>query len=127
MLSILHRCSGRKVRRGGKNDRPDIVALSTLLTTTMLEMKVVIDALIQAGLHSQTKIVIGGVPVTQEYADEIGADGYGQNASSAVTIVRSLLRKYKKWISSIKLLISKKEAVKMRLRQFLRGSIQPIF
>lgn len=76
-----------------RSNHPDILALSALLTTTMPEIKTVIDALSQAGLRSQVKVIIGGAPVTQSYADEVGADGYGQNAGSAVTVARSLLGK----------------------------------
>jgi len=72
---------------------PDIVALSTLLTVTMPEMKKVIDALSRAGIRNKVKVLVGGAPVTRDYAEEIGADGYGDNASSAVTIARSLLAK----------------------------------
>jgi 5-methyltetrahydrofolate--homocysteine methyltransferase len=70
---------------------PDIVALSTLLTVTMPEMKKVIDALSQSGIRDGVKILVGGAPVTREFAVEIGADGYGENASSAVTVARALL------------------------------------
>ena len=67
-----------------------IVALSALLTTTMTMMKNVVTALEEAGVRGQTKVVIGGAPITQQYADEIGADGYSDNASSAVALVRNL-------------------------------------
>jgi len=67
-----------------------IVALSALLTTTMTMMKNVIDALEKAGIRKQTKVIIGGAPITQQYADEIGADGYSDNASAAVALARKL-------------------------------------
>ena len=67
-----------------------IVALSALLTTTMTMMKNVIQALEKAGVRKQTKVMIGGAPITQQYADEIGADGYSDNASSAVAMARKL-------------------------------------
>jgi len=67
----------------------DIVAISALLTTTMPNMKAVVDVLKQAGL--KVKVMIGGAPVTQGYADEIGADGYAPDAASAVDLARSLL------------------------------------
>jgi 5-methyltetrahydrofolate--homocysteine methyltransferase len=76
-----------------KSNNPHILALSALLTNTMPEMKNVIDALIKAGIREQVKILIGGAPVTQDYADKIGADGYSENASSAVTVARSLRAK----------------------------------
>jgi len=67
-----------------------IVALSALLTTTMTMMKKVIDALQKAGIRQKTRVIIGGAPITQQYADEIGADGYSDNASSAVALARRL-------------------------------------
>jgi 5-methyltetrahydrofolate--homocysteine methyltransferase len=68
-----------------------IVAMSALLTTTMPSMKVTIDALKEAGVRDKVKILIGGAPVTQAYADEIGADGYARDAASAVDKARELL------------------------------------
>ena len=68
-----------------------IVALSALLTTTMTQMKQVIQALGAAGVRGKTKVMIGGAPITQQYADEIGADGYSDNASSAVSLARKLV------------------------------------
>jgi 5-methyltetrahydrofolate--homocysteine methyltransferase len=63
-----------------------------MLTTTMLHMPEVIDALKQASLRDQVKVMIGGAPVTQEYADEIGADGYAPDAASAVKLANKLLQ-----------------------------------
>ncbi len=71
--------------------KPHIVALSALLTTTLPSMKNIIDRLSQAGVRSQVKVIIGGAPVTQDFADEIGADGYSDNAGAAVTLARRLL------------------------------------
>ena len=71
--------------------KPDLIALSALLTTTMPSMKDTIDALTAAGVRDQVKIMIGGAPVTQEYADEIGADGYAPDAASAVDLAASLM------------------------------------
>jgi len=67
-----------------------IVCLSALLTVTMPSMKSTIEALKQAGLRDQVKVLIGGAPVTQQYADDIGADGYGQSASNAVALARRM-------------------------------------
>lgn len=67
-----------------------IVAMSALLTTTMTVMKTVIQALDKAGIRQKTRVIIGGAPITQQYADEIGADGYSDNASAAVTLARKL-------------------------------------
>lgn len=65
-----------------------IVALSALLTTTMPSMRTTIEAFKQAGLRDQVRIFIGGAPITQKYADEIGADGYSESAPGAVTLAR---------------------------------------
>ena len=73
------------------NDGAQIVAMSALLTTTMPNMKATIAAIEKAGLRAQAKIMIGGAPVTQAYADEIGADGYAPDASSAVRKARALI------------------------------------
>jgi 5-methyltetrahydrofolate--homocysteine methyltransferase len=70
----------------------DIIALSALLTTTMPNMKTTIDAIQQAGLRDKVKIIIGGAPVTQDYANQIGADGYSADASRAVALAQSLLQ-----------------------------------
>ena len=69
-------------------NNPDILGLSALLTTTMTSMKEVIEALEEAGLRDSVKIVIGGAPVTDAYASEIGADGYAADAASAVDVAR---------------------------------------
>ncbi len=69
-----------------------IVALSALLTTTMTQMKAVIEALEAAGLRASTRVMVGGAPITQQYADEIGADGYSDNASAAVALARNLAK-----------------------------------
>ena len=71
----------------------DIVALSALLTTTMPNMKATIDALKAAGLREQVKVMIGGAPVTDSYALQIGADGYSPDASRAVNLAKSLVKK----------------------------------
>jgi 5-methyltetrahydrofolate--homocysteine methyltransferase len=65
--------------------------MSALLTTTMPNMKVTIEAIKQAGLRNKAKILIGGAPITQAYANEIGADGYAPDASAAVRKARELI------------------------------------
>jgi len=72
-----------------RENNAQLVCLSALLTTTMPAMKVTVQALRDAGFTS-TKILVGGAPVTQDYADEIGADGYSQDAASAVDLARNL-------------------------------------
>jgi len=74
-----------------KENQPDILCMSALLTTTMGYMKEVIDALEAAGIRKQVKVMVGGAPVTQGFADEIGADGYSDNANSAVQVAKQLL------------------------------------
>ena len=76
-----------------RENQPDILCMSALLTTTMGYMKEVIDALEAAGIRNQVKVMVGGAPVTQGFADEIGADGYSDNANSAVTVAKQLLGK----------------------------------
>lgn len=69
----------------------DIIALSSLLTTTMPYQKEVIDDLVSMGLRDRFKVMIGGGPVTKEYAKRIGADGYGRDAIEAVDVAKQLL------------------------------------
>lgn len=71
--------------------RAGLVALSALLTTTMPYMKNTIEELKKVGARAQVKVLVGGAPVTQCYADEIGADGYSDNANGAVTLARKLV------------------------------------
>jgi len=75
-----------------KEHEPDIVGLSAMLTTTMLHMPEVIDALKEAGLKDKVTVMIGGAPVTQEYADEIGADGYAPDAGAASKLADTLMQ-----------------------------------
>lgn len=70
-----------------------IIGLSALLTTTMPQMKIIVDAITTANLRDKVKIIIGGAPVTQGYADQIGADGFATDASSSVTLARNLIKK----------------------------------
>lgn len=74
-----------------KEEKPAILALSALLTTTMPYLKEVIDLLKEAGLREQVKVMVGGAPVTQDYADQIGADGYAPDAGSAPGLAASLV------------------------------------
>ncbi|MDR2138224.1 MAG: corrinoid protein [Tannerella sp.] len=71
--------------------KADILCLSALLTTTMNYMKEVIRALEEAGIRHQVKVMIGGAPISQSFAGEIGADGYSSNANAAVSLARQLL------------------------------------
>jgi corrinoid protein of di/trimethylamine methyltransferase len=74
-----------------KEKNPNIVAMSALLTTTMPAMKTTIDALKQAGVRDRVKVIVGGAPITQKYADEIGADGYTETALGAVALARKVM------------------------------------
>jgi len=74
-------------------DRVDVIALSALLTTTMPNMKVTIEALKSAGKRDKVKVIIGGAPVTEAYAHQIGADGCAPDASRAVSMTKALLGK----------------------------------
>lgn len=73
-----------------RDSKADIVAMSALLTTTMPNMKNTIEALKEAGLRGDVKIMVGGAPLTDQYAKEIGADGYAPDASRAVALAKSL-------------------------------------
>lgn len=72
-------------------EKPDILGLSALLTTTMPAMKVLIDALVEKGLRNTVKVMVGGAPVNAEWAEKIGADGYAPDAGKAVELARSLV------------------------------------
>jgi 5-methyltetrahydrofolate--homocysteine methyltransferase len=74
-----------------KEQQPDIVGMSAMLTTTMRAMVHTIRAIEEAGLRDQVKIVVGGAPVDGEFAKRIGADGYGSNAASGVDLVKELV------------------------------------
>ena len=74
-----------------REHRPQLLGMSALLTTTVPKMKATLEALEAAGLRDQVKVMVGGAPVTQAFADEIGADGYGANAGGAVDAAKTLL------------------------------------
>ncbi|MBM4351345.1 MAG: cobalamin-binding protein [Deltaproteobacteria bacterium] len=74
-----------------RSHQPQVVGMSALLTTTILEMKNTIEAIQKAGLREKVRVIVGGAPVTEKFAKEIGADGYGPDAASAVDVVRSLI------------------------------------
>lgn len=74
-----------------KKDHPEVLAMSALLTTTMLHMKDTIELLKEEGLRDDVKVIIGGAPVSQDFADEIGADGFSPDAASAADLCKKLL------------------------------------
>lgn len=82
-----------KFVRAVREIKPHFVCMSALLTVTMPAMKTTIDALETAGVRTQVKVLIGGAPVTSQFARDIGADGYSDNASGAVSLVKELMEK----------------------------------
>jgi 5-methyltetrahydrofolate--homocysteine methyltransferase len=76
---------------GIEDHKPSVVGMSALLTTTMPNMGKTIDAFIDEGLRDKVKVMLGGAPVTQEFAEDMGADGYGKDAMAAVTLAKDLL------------------------------------
>lgn len=82
-------CDADKVVQAVKDNNADIVCLSSLLTTTMMYQKDIIEALKAAGIRDKVKVMVGGAPVTQAFADEIGADAYTPDAASAAEKARS--------------------------------------
>jgi 5-methyltetrahydrofolate--homocysteine methyltransferase len=83
--------SAEKFIATAREKKARVVAMSALLTTTMLSMRQTVAAIREAGLADTVKVLVGGAPVTQAYADEIGADGYGASAVEAVTVARRAL------------------------------------
>ena len=83
--------SPEKIVDAVREHSANLVAMSALLTTTMVNMKAVIEALAAAGLRDQVKVMVGGAPVTESWAQSIGADGYGKDAPAAVDLARSLV------------------------------------
>lgn len=74
-----------------REHRPAIVGMSAMLTTTMMQMRVTIDAIAQAGLRDTVKVMVGGAPVSQEFADRIGADAYGDNSADGVAKAKAFM------------------------------------
>ena len=83
-----------------REHKPDIVGMSAFLTTTMPMFKVNIHEITKAGLRDQVIIMVGGAPVTQEYADAVGADGYAADASTAVRLAKALIKKRRDLVSA---------------------------
>ena len=74
-----------------KSQKPNVLGLSALLTTTMPKMKEVVESLVEAGIRKSLKVMVGGAPVTEKFAKDIGADGYAPDAASAVEKARELI------------------------------------
>lgn len=83
-----------------REHKPDIVGMSAFLTTTMPMFKVNIHEITKAGLRDEVIIMVGGAPVTQEYADAVGADGYAADASTAVRLAKDLIKKRRNLVSA---------------------------
>jgi 5-methyltetrahydrofolate--homocysteine methyltransferase len=102
IVSILLRGAGYMVKdlghdietdeivRAVREEKPEFLGLSALLTSTMTNMEDTMKALIESGLRDKVKVIIGGAPVSEEYAESIGADGYGADGFHAVTVIESL-------------------------------------
>lgn len=82
-----------EILRQVEESRPDILGLSALLTTTLPEMRKAIDALQSQGLRDQVEVMVGGAPVNEKFARDLGADGYAPGAGGAVTLARQWLQK----------------------------------
>ena len=104
LVGMMLECSGYKVIDLGVDISPEefmtaikenngkVLALSALLTTTMLAMKTTIDEFSEKGMRKDVKVIIGGAPISQEFSDQIGADGYAGDAAAAVDLVTKLLQ-----------------------------------
>ena len=75
-----------------KEVNPDVIGLSALLATTMREQKAIIEEITKEGLRDKVRVIVGGAPVSEQWAEEIGADGYGANAEMAVQLVKKLIK-----------------------------------
>src|SRR3954466_1238299 len=84
--------SAEKLALKAREYGADIIGISALLTTTMRGQKTVIENLVREGMRSRVKVIVGGAPVTRQWAEEIGADGFGKDAVTAVGLVKSLLQ-----------------------------------
>jgi 5-methyltetrahydrofolate--homocysteine methyltransferase len=74
-----------------QENEPDIVGMSALLTTTMTSIATTIEAMVEAGVRDQVKVIIGGAPITQDFADKVGADGFAPDAGSATRVSKGLM------------------------------------
>jgi len=83
--------AGEEILAAAKEHKVDVIGLSALLTTTMPRMKEMLELLQESGVRDQYKVIVGGAPVTQEFADAVGADGYGADATSGVDVTKKLL------------------------------------
>lgn len=92
MIDLGRDVSLQKFVDTAKEEKAELICLSTLMTTTMNGMETVIGLLEEAGIRNQVKVMIGGGPISQKYADQIGADGYSATAMEAVRLARKLVK-----------------------------------
>lgn len=92
MIDLGRDVSLQKFVDTAKEEKAELICLSTLMTTTMNGMETVIDLLEEAGIRNQVKVMIGGGPISQKYADQIGADGYSATATEAVRLAKKLIK-----------------------------------
>ncbi|MCX7785741.1 MAG: corrinoid protein [candidate division WOR-3 bacterium] len=92
VIDLGHNISVEKFISAVKRERPAVLALSSLMTTTMMQMEKVIKELENENLRECVKVIVGGAPLNQNFADYIHADGYGQDAAEAVLLVEKLIR-----------------------------------
>ncbi|OQA20830.1 MAG: D-lysine 5,6-aminomutase beta subunit [Actinobacteria bacterium ADurb.Bin346] len=91
MVDLGINVKGDDFLKAVKDEKADVLAMSALLTTTAMEQKKVIEGLKAAGIRDRVKVVVGGSPINQEFADSIGADGYGATAPEGVKLIKRLL------------------------------------
>ncbi len=91
MIDLGINVKGEDFLNAVKENNPNILAMSALLTTTAAEQKNVIRSLKEEGIRDNIKVIVGGSPINQEFADSIGADGYGATAPEGVKVVKKLL------------------------------------
>lgn len=85
--------SAEKFVKTVREEKPDVIALSALLTSTMKEMETVIESLEKSGLRNKVKVIVGGRPVTRAIMNEIGADGYAEDSVAAIRVIREATSK----------------------------------
>jgi len=96
VINLGINCDADKFVAAVREHQPDIIGMSALLTTTMPYMKVVVDALGEEGLRDQIYVMVGGAPVTENFARDVGADAYGRDAAVSVEIAKSYMTRKNK-------------------------------
>lgn len=96
VINLGINCDAEKFLNAIREHQPDIIGMSALLTTTMPYMKVVVDALGEEGIRDQIYVMVGGAPVTENFARDVGADAYGRDAAVSVDIAKSYIARKNK-------------------------------